>query len=74
MDLLAPEKQVRKITVVLRDETERQFEYILKSRAERDRWQKLPSYKEVMIEAMRLLYIKELKEVKKEANGKTRKD
>jgi len=50
---------MRKITVVLRDETLERFEYILKSRAERDGWQRIPSYKEIMVEAMQLLYRKE---------------
>jgi len=56
---------MRKITVVLNDETEEKFQFILTCRGRRLKWQRLPTYKEIMIDAMELLYQKE-----KELNGK----
>ena len=45
----------------MNDETQEKFQYILQARGKRSNWQKLPTYKEVMIEAMELLYQKEKK-------------
>jgi len=50
---------MRKITILINEETEIKFQYILEARAQRKKWQKLPSYKDVMITAIDLLYNKE---------------
>ena len=50
---------MRKITIIMNEETQEKFQYILQSHGRRSNYSKIPTYKEVMLEAMELLYQKE---------------
>ena len=50
---------MRKITICIDVETEKQFQQILISRGMRQNWQKIPTYKEIMVDAIKLLYKEE---------------
>lgn len=43
----------------MNEDTEKMFQYIIDSKGRRINWNKIPSYKSIVVEAIELLYKKE---------------
>lgn len=50
---------MKKITIIMNEDTEKMFQYIIDSKGRRINWNKIPSYKSIVVEAIELLYKKE---------------
>lgn len=50
---------MRKITILIDEKTEKKFFHMLTLRGKNSNWQKIPTYKDMMVEAINLLYEKQ---------------